>query len=197
MRKTPVSKMTGVGGRRIRLHPLARNLDGAQRPLAGDEKNSLGNQCFEQFLPHPLGAREDGRDAGSHQRRAARSGSRRGWMQEEYEAYGIPFPRASVRIAQMEEAVQVIRKIWTEPHPTFEGEHYTIKGAVCDPRRFRNPRLRYGLVGRAKKFFARRPDTPMASMCAGGLPSAISSARKRLTPTARRRGATPRHSGAP
>ncbi len=74
-----------------------------------------------------------------------------GWMQEEYEAYGIPFPRASVRIAQMEEAVQLIRKIWTEPHPTFEGEHYTIKGAVCDPPPVQKPSPPIWIGGEGKK----------------------------------------------
>ena len=72
-------------------------------------------------------------------------------MQEEYEAYGIPFPRASVRIAQMEEAVQLIRKIWTEPHPTFEGEHYTIKGAVCDPPPVQKPSPPIWIGGEGKK----------------------------------------------
>lgn len=56
-----------------------------------------------------------------------------GWFREEYEAYGIPFPRAGVRVAQLAEAVDVIQRMWREPNPTFEGEHYRIDGAVCDP----------------------------------------------------------------
>ncbi len=74
-----------------------------------------------------------------------------GWMREEYEAYGIPFPRASVRIAQMEEAVQLIRKMWTEPHPTFEGAHYAIKGAACDPPPVQRPSPPIWIGGEGKK----------------------------------------------
>ena len=74
-----------------------------------------------------------------------------GWMQEEYEAYGIPFPRASVRIAQMEEAMQLIRKMWTEPHPTFEGAHYAIKGAVCDPPPVQRPSPPIWIGGEGEK----------------------------------------------
>lgn len=74
-----------------------------------------------------------------------------GWMEEEYEAYGIPFPKASVRIAQMNEAIQVIRKIWTEPNPTFEGEHYTIRGAICDPPPVQKPSPPIWVGGEGKK----------------------------------------------
>lgn len=56
-----------------------------------------------------------------------------GWLESEYRAYGYPFPKASVRIAQMEEAVQIIRRMWTEPAPSFNGRHFQIENAICDP----------------------------------------------------------------
>ena len=37
-----------------------------------------------------------------------------GWYQHEYEAYGYDFPKASVRIGQLDEAVQILRSMWTE-----------------------------------------------------------------------------------
>jgi alkanesulfonate monooxygenase SsuD/methylene tetrahydromethanopterin reductase-like flavin-dependent oxidoreductase (luciferase family) len=57
-----------------------------------------------------------------------------GWRTEEYEAYGYPFSRSAVRIKQLEEAVTIIRKMWTETAPSFNGEHYQIKRAYCPPR---------------------------------------------------------------
>lgn len=57
-----------------------------------------------------------------------------GWMEEEYHAYGYDFPKTPVRIQQLEESVQIIRKMWTEPSPTFIGESYQIRDAVCEPR---------------------------------------------------------------
>lgn len=57
-----------------------------------------------------------------------------GWMESEYHAYGYDFPKPSVRIAQLEEAVQILRMMWTEKHATFEGQYYQVKGALCEPK---------------------------------------------------------------
>jgi alkanesulfonate monooxygenase SsuD/methylene tetrahydromethanopterin reductase-like flavin-dependent oxidoreductase (luciferase family) len=57
-----------------------------------------------------------------------------GWMEEEYRAYNFDFPKASVRIAQLEEAVQIVRKLWTESPASFEGSYYGIRNAYCEPR---------------------------------------------------------------
>ena len=57
-----------------------------------------------------------------------------GWMETEYDAYGFNFPKASVRIGQLEDAVQIMRKMWTEKPATFEGKHYQIKDAYCEPK---------------------------------------------------------------
>jgi alkanesulfonate monooxygenase SsuD/methylene tetrahydromethanopterin reductase-like flavin-dependent oxidoreductase (luciferase family) len=50
-----------------------------------------------------------------------------GWREEEYRAYGYPFPKAVDRIRQVEEAVQIMRRMWTEPAPTFKGESFVIE----------------------------------------------------------------------
>lgn len=57
-----------------------------------------------------------------------------GWKEDEYQAYNYPFPRPAVRIAQMSETVQIMRQMWTESPATFEGKHYQIKNAYCEPR---------------------------------------------------------------
>jgi alkanesulfonate monooxygenase SsuD/methylene tetrahydromethanopterin reductase-like flavin-dependent oxidoreductase (luciferase family) len=57
-----------------------------------------------------------------------------GWMKEEYEAYNFDFPEPSVRIAQLEEAVQLVKKLWTEAPASFEGAYYRLKNAYCEPR---------------------------------------------------------------
>jgi alkanesulfonate monooxygenase SsuD/methylene tetrahydromethanopterin reductase-like flavin-dependent oxidoreductase (luciferase family) len=57
-----------------------------------------------------------------------------GWREEEYRAYNYPFPRAAVRIRQVEEAVQLIRRMWTEAVPNYQGEHFQIEAAYCDPK---------------------------------------------------------------
>ncbi len=57
-----------------------------------------------------------------------------GWMVEEYAAFDIDFPKPSVRIAQMEEVIQICQKLWTESPASFEGKYYRIKDAYCSPQ---------------------------------------------------------------
>ncbi len=42
-----------------------------------------------------------------------------GWMDEEYRGYGYNFPPVRVRIEQLEEGLEVIRRLFTEPRATF------------------------------------------------------------------------------
>jgi alkanesulfonate monooxygenase SsuD/methylene tetrahydromethanopterin reductase-like flavin-dependent oxidoreductase (luciferase family) len=62
-----------------------------------------------------------------------------GWFEEEYRAYGIPFPPIGVRIDQLAEGIEVIRRMWTDARPVFKGRHYAIDGAVCDPPPVQRP----------------------------------------------------------
>jgi alkanesulfonate monooxygenase SsuD/methylene tetrahydromethanopterin reductase-like flavin-dependent oxidoreductase (luciferase family) len=56
-----------------------------------------------------------------------------GWNEEEYHAYGWPFPPARVRVAQLAEAIRIIRALWTESPVNFDGQHYQITNAYCEP----------------------------------------------------------------
>lgn len=62
-----------------------------------------------------------------------------GWKEVEYNAYGIPFPRAGIRIKQLAEGIEVIRKLWTEEKANYEGEYYTLKDAVSFPKPLQTP----------------------------------------------------------
>lgn len=57
-----------------------------------------------------------------------------GWMEREYKAYNYDFPKPAVRIAQMEEALQIIKLLWTETPASFEGKYYRIENAYCNPK---------------------------------------------------------------
>ena len=70
-----------------------------------------------------------------------------GWRGDEYEAYGYDFPKPSVRFAQLEEVVQICRKMWSEDFPTFDGEHYQITEASAPPRPAVAPRICIGANG--------------------------------------------------
>ncbi|MEE9298686.1 MAG: LLM class F420-dependent oxidoreductase [Acidimicrobiia bacterium] len=74
-----------------------------------------------------------------------------GWYEHEYLAYGYDFPQAGVRIAQLDEAVQIIRKMWTEEDATFEGEHFSVTGAINEPKPLQTPHPPLWIAGGGEK----------------------------------------------
>lgn len=70
-----------------------------------------------------------------------------GWKENEHRAYGYNFPSDRVRLDQLEEAVQIIRKMWTEDSPSFQGKYYVIENAYCSPRPDPVPPLLIGGFG--------------------------------------------------
>jgi F420-dependent oxidoreductase-like protein len=62
------------------------------------------------------------------------------WNEEESSAYGIPFPPVKERFLRLEEAIQIIRKMWTEePSASYNGQYYQIKNAFCNPKPIQKP----------------------------------------------------------
>lgn len=74
-----------------------------------------------------------------------------GWYEPEYKACGIPFEKASVRISKLKEAVQVIKKMWTEEKPRFKGRYYTIRDAFCNPTPVQKPHPPIWIGGSGEK----------------------------------------------
>ena len=62
-----------------------------------------------------------------------------GWYEHEYMGYGFDFPKASVRIGMLDEAVQIIKKMWTEEKVDFKGKYYNMKNAVNYPKPLQKP----------------------------------------------------------
>lgn len=62
-----------------------------------------------------------------------------GWYEEECIANGIQFPRPPERIQRLEEAIQVIEKLWTENNVSFAGKYYTLKNATLNPKPMQTP----------------------------------------------------------
>ena len=57
-----------------------------------------------------------------------------GWMTTDYEESGIVLDPPSVRIERMIEAIECMKRLWTDDHASFEGTHYKLAGATCFPR---------------------------------------------------------------
>ena len=62
-----------------------------------------------------------------------------GWMDEEYRAYGYPFPSTRVRIEQLEEALRIVKLLCTEPRATFQGKYYAVADAPNNPKPVQRP----------------------------------------------------------
>jgi len=62
-----------------------------------------------------------------------------GWYWLEFSGYGIAFQPLNRRIRMLEEAIQIIKKLWIEERSTFKGEYYQIKNAICEPKPVQKP----------------------------------------------------------
>jgi F420-dependent oxidoreductase-like protein len=62
-----------------------------------------------------------------------------GWYDGEFKAYDYEYPSASDRIRMMRETVEIVKRMWTEPDATFEGRHFSVHGAQCDPKPVQSP----------------------------------------------------------
>ncbi len=62
-----------------------------------------------------------------------------GVARDEHEAYGIPFLKPHARIDRLKEAVEIIKKMWTQEKASYEGKYYRINEAVCEPKPLQQP----------------------------------------------------------
>jgi F420-dependent oxidoreductase-like protein len=63
-----------------------------------------------------------------------------GWHEAEHRGYGIEFPSAGTRVAMLDEALTIIKRMWTEESVTFQGKHYSVHDALCEPKPLQQPR---------------------------------------------------------
>ncbi|HEY0754577.1 MAG TPA: LLM class F420-dependent oxidoreductase [Ktedonobacteraceae bacterium] len=62
-----------------------------------------------------------------------------GWNETEHSSYGIPLYAPGERIRRLGEACEIIKRMWTETAPSFEGRYYQIKDAYCEPKPVQKP----------------------------------------------------------
>lgn len=74
-----------------------------------------------------------------------------GWYRKEHFAYGFHFGSERERAERLEEALQILTKLWQEPHPTFRGKYYTLFRAPFAPRGAQQPRVPIVVGGQGKK----------------------------------------------
>jgi F420-dependent oxidoreductase-like protein len=62
-----------------------------------------------------------------------------GWFKREHEMFGFPYKKHSERIAMLTEAVELLKKLWTETTTTYDGKYYHVTDAVCMPKPLQKP----------------------------------------------------------
>jgi F420-dependent oxidoreductase-like protein len=62
-----------------------------------------------------------------------------GWYEHEFKGYGYDFLKASDRIRVLRETVEIVKAMWSEPDVTYDGKHFQLAGAQCDPKPLQKP----------------------------------------------------------
>lgn len=62
-----------------------------------------------------------------------------GWYDSEHERLGIPFPPRATRFEMLEEQLEIVTGLWTQASFSFDGRHYRLHDAVCEPKPVQRP----------------------------------------------------------
>jgi len=75
-----------------------------------------------------------------------------GWFQREHEAYGLLFPSSKERIERLDEALQVIKALWTQETANFSGKYYQLVNAPFAPKPVQKPYPPITIGGQGEKW---------------------------------------------
>lgn len=78
-----------------------------------------------------------------------------GWNETEHSSYGIPLYAPGERIRRLGEACEIIKRMWTETAPSFEGRYYQVKDAYCEPKPVQKPTPPFVIGGSGEKLTLR------------------------------------------
>ena len=77
------------------------------------------------------------------------------WFEQEHDAYGIPFYTTAERIRRLDEAAEIIKRLWSEKQVTFDGRYYQLKDAYCEPKPLQQPHPPIMIGGSGEKLMLR------------------------------------------
>jgi alkanesulfonate monooxygenase SsuD/methylene tetrahydromethanopterin reductase-like flavin-dependent oxidoreductase (luciferase family) len=67
-----------------------------------------------------------------------------GWFEAEFRDTGCAFPPLRERLRALEETAQILKMLWSEEKATFEGKHFSVHDAVCEPKPSVRPQILVG-----------------------------------------------------
>lgn len=74
-----------------------------------------------------------------------------GWYEHEWRAYGYGFPSAGVRLARLDEGVQIMRDAWRDGIVSLDGKHYQVDGAIVQPKPLQDSGIPLWIAGGGEK----------------------------------------------
>jgi len=78
-----------------------------------------------------------------------------GWNKDEHNAYGIPLYAPGERIRRLDEACELIKRMWTETAPSFNGTYYQTREAYCEPKPLQQPYPPFVIGGNGEQLMLR------------------------------------------
>ena len=115
------------------------------------------------------------------------------WFERDHTAYGFPFGTPRERARKLEEALQVITKLWTEDHPSLQGKFFALDRAPFAPPNVQKPHPPIVIGGQGKQWIM-----PLVARYADGWnavsgvdPDGIRERRQIIAEECRRIGRTP------
>lgn len=62
-----------------------------------------------------------------------------GWAEGEHAMLGLELGRPGERADRLEESLQILRALWSQPRTTFHGKYYQLTDAVAEPKPLQRP----------------------------------------------------------
>ena len=62
-----------------------------------------------------------------------------GWNEYEHQSMGIPLYKPGERIRRLDEACEIIKRLYTQHLTDFDGRYYQLKAARCEPKPVQKP----------------------------------------------------------
>ena len=90
------------------------------------------------------------------------------WYEREHRAMGVPFPALRDRFELLEEALEIVRQMWSDDDGPYDGRHYQLAETICAPRPLHAPPVMVGGVGERKALRLVAKHADACNIFAGG-----------------------------
>jgi F420-dependent oxidoreductase-like protein len=78
-----------------------------------------------------------------------------GWFELEHQSFGVDFKTVRGRLEALEEALQILRGMFTQEKTSLAGKHYTVRDVMCTPAPVQKPHPPILIGGTGQKVLLR------------------------------------------